>query len=143
MKKTNQESRKAGKSEWRIRRGCYRIVFLIGRYAIKIPNITDGFELFLKGLLQNIQEATTFKRKQDHRLCPVLLSLNGFILVMTRAKELEAAPSEESLHAFIHAEPSYRWCVELKSNSFGVLPDGRMVAIDYGSKCWADESEAT
>lgn len=38
------------------RKGATRIVILTNKYALKIPNIRDGYKFFIMGILCNIQE---------------------------------------------------------------------------------------
>lgn len=113
------------------RQGCTRIVILTRRLAFKIPNVRNGWRLFLYGLLANMQERT-FSRAGWPELCPVRWSIpGGWLVVMPRARPLS---DDEFLafdaEAFID-KPDYHVPAEAKADSFGWL-DGRVVAIDYG-----------
>lgn len=115
-----------------------RIVLLTKRWAIKVPNFLDGWKLFLKGLLSNMQERE-LGRMDYPELCPVLFSLpGGWLVVMRRVELLSDDEWPEFInHPTIRKEKPHhvRWCgvvVERKANSFGRL-DGRVVCIDYGS----------
>lgn len=120
--------------------GATRIVLLIGRFAIKLPNC-QKYRLFLHGLLSNLQERQ-FSACQWEELCPVLLSDPlGLFLVMRRARPLTDQEWEtvstqwfalETKSQHVCDQGDYYLPVEHKRDSFGVL-DGKIVAIDYGS----------
>lgn len=114
-----------------IRHGSTRIVFLIGSYAIKLPDFTCEWRLFLQGLLANMQERVFWTTKWA-KLCPVVFSLpGGWLVVMQRARPMTesefALMDEDWLNEENGVVPS-----EFKQNSFGWV-DGRIVAIDYGN----------
>lgn len=114
------------------RTGCTRIVCLLWRWAVKLPNFTDGWRMFLKGLLANMQEAQ-FSRTKWPKLCPVVWSIpGGWIVIMRRAKVLTDDEFLQCVPDGWIEEPDYIIPAELKSNSFGWL-NGKIVAIDYGS----------
>ena len=118
--------------DWRIKQGSARNILLTKHYAIKMPRLVE-WRLFLYGLLANMQEAQFWRYLHSDKLCPVLWSLpGGLLLVMPRA----AAFSREDhaaldFDAFVDAGT---WVVpvEDKQDSFGWYC-GRIVAIDYGS----------
>ena len=117
--------------------GSTRIVVLTRRWAIKLPRPTE-WRLFLHGLLANMQERQ-WSSLHDPRLCPVKWSLpGGWLVVMPRAE-----PISDDAWAVMNPEA---WCgereedempycipVEAKRDSFGRLPNGRIVAVDYGT----------
>ena len=126
-----------------IRTGCYRQVLLVGQYAIKFPYVfyKEGsgwgkWWKLLSGLQHNIQEACCYKfYGNSNKLCPVIFSFVGFILVMRKAIPL---PREEFINfnykKFINVDIdneniNLNW-IENKENSFGII-DGKIVAIDY------------
>lgn len=110
--------------------GVTRNVFLVGRYAIKLPAISS-WRLFLQGLLCNMQEAEFSTMKWD-TMCPVLLSSSlGFVVVMQRVETLTFEEAEREMET-MKAIRETGVPVELKPDSFGWL-NGRIVAIDYGS----------
>jgi len=117
-------------AEWN-RQGITREVFLIGRWAIKVPRVVYGWRMFLCGLLANMQERE-FSRAGWPELCPVLWSLpGGWLVVMPRCRPLNdfewACFISESFTTGERIVP-----VEHKRDSFGVL-DNRIVAVDYGN----------
>lgn len=120
-------------------RGCTRIVFLVGNYAIKIPNFRYSWLLFLNGLVANMNEAATwrwnsgkYESGKSHLLCPVVwASWGGWVLVMKRAVPCTwlSEGGEEIDYS--------KWIVEGlsgddKPQNYGKL-DGRIVKLDYGS----------
>lgn len=113
-----------------IQTGCTRKVFLIGRYAVKIPN-WERWDLFLNGLLGNMQEAMLSTLK-DKRLCPVIFSLpGGWLNIMPRAKVLTNDEFLKVSSLFLTAG-EIKIPMEWKSDSLGIF-EGKVVAIDYGS----------
>lgn len=125
-----------------IKYGCYRIVLLIGPWAIKVPNFRDGWSYFLKGLMANHQEKvySTLGNWAPH-LCPVIFGLRcGLILVMPRCQPIPLEPWPEFLDVPAAEEGprargniiEYRGIlVERKPDSFGLLK-GQVVIVDYG-----------
>lgn len=115
----------------RIAFGVTRRVLLIGRFAFKVPAMSE-WRLFLLGLLANMQEAV-FSKCGWPELCPVLFSLpGGFLVVMKRARVLTDEEFKSiDAEGFVKRE-GYTVPAEMKSDSFGWL-DGRVVAVDYGN----------
>lgn len=113
----------------RIKHGTTRVVFLLGRYAIKVPT-NVSWKLFLCGLLGNMQEVQF--SPLSAKLCPVTFSIwGGFLVVMKRAEPI----TREQFFAIEtdwFEEGDLSLPVEFKQCSFGVL-DGQLVAVDYGS----------
>ena len=113
------------------RRGTTRTVFLVGRWAFKVPT-GRSWRLFLSGLLANMQEAE-FSSTGWPELCPVRFALpGGFLVVMPRAVTL-TEPMAEDAYERLTQRPDYVVPAENKPCSWGHLPDGRLVAVDYGS----------
>lgn len=110
----------------RWKRGTTREVILVGRWAVKVPS-TRSWRLFLTGLLCNMRERA-FSRMGEPRLCPVRYSCpGGWWVVMPRCEPITDA--ECDLASMAYADLPF---VEKKACSFGRLPDGRIVAVDYG-----------
>ena len=113
------------------RHGTTRTVWLIGRWAIKVPSCCK-WRLFLHGLLANLQERS-FSATRWAKLCPVLWSTpGGWLLVMRRARPLTRAEWDAFDPEPWCQEEDYVIPAEHKMDSFGVL-DGRIVAVDYGN----------
>lgn len=114
------------------KQGATRNVFLTKNYAIKIPRMIE-WKLFLCGLLANMQEVQFWKVFHHEKLCPVLWSLSGgLLIVMPRTHPLTWNDyGQFNYEQFIDAGD---WVipVEDKQDSFGWY-EGRIVAIDYGT----------
>ena len=115
-----------------ITKGTTRIVILIGSFAIKIPNFTNGWDLFLTGLLCNQQEKV-FSRTGWKELCPVIFAVpGGWFNVMIRARPLtEEEWSGFDYEGFVSRKDG-RVPAENKRCSFGVVMERNIVAVDYG-----------
>ncbi len=127
-----------------IKNGCTRMVFLIGRYAIKVPQVKHGWRNFLNGLLGNLQERIMDTMK-DKRMCPIIWSIpGGWLNVMPRCDSLTQTEFEdlriddfwEQTTKQVGTETIYygpcKVPVEHKRCSFGWYKN-RIVAVDYGS----------
>jgi len=115
----------------RITLGISRTVFLVGRYAIKVPCGRYGWNKWLRGLLANLQEREMSKMR-DPRLCPVLLSDPlGLVVVMPRVAVCQQELTGDEFFWFTH-RGEYVLPVENKADSFGYL-NGALVAVDYGN----------
>lgn len=108
--------------EVKVRSGQTRTVLLIGRWAIKVPRLANGWRFFLMGMLANANERRW--SGFDDRLCPVLwCAPMGLMLCMRRAEpwpDGEPLPEMKSLPFLDH-----------QTSNFGLL-DGKVVSIDYG-----------
>ncbi len=122
-------------------RGISRTVFLCGKYAIKVPSARSGWVGFLKGLMANMQERRlSLMLRQFPQYCPVRWADPwGFVVIMPRVTILDGdGPAMDGLayHDFFRDtfEVMGNWIpTENKADSFGHLPDGRLVAVDYGN----------
>lgn len=120
----------------RVTSGISRTVFLVGRYAVKVPCGRYGYEKWLRGLLANRQERE-WSRAKYPELCPVLFADPlGLVVIMPRCEILTRELTGLEYHAFFgpinEATRSYRVPTENKPDSFGYL-NGRLVAVDYGN----------
>ncbi len=135
---------------WRY--GTTRNVWLVGKWAVKVPAWSE-WRLFLLGLLANMQEKV-FARTGWAELCPVVWSLpGGWMLVMRRAIPLtreewdyfngEKWAKREAMPGHVRARMyggaatwaervAYTIPVELKMDSFGWIGE-QLVAVDYGN----------
>jgi hypothetical protein len=131
------------------RDGITRMVFLVGRHALKLPQVRYGWRLFLQGLLANMQESAWNRDGGFPELCPVTFSLpGGWLVVMMRAQPLSDEDwrqflrdrmGEDAIKTYHPRDELRSWTggdylipVEIKPCSFGKL-DGRIVAVDYGN----------
>ena len=65
-------------------KGTTRMVYLIGKYAIKVPRI-NRWKSFLRGLLANMDERLWYKnspKEWKEKMCPSLFCLGGLILIL-------------------------------------------------------------
>ena len=118
--------------------GCSRLVFRVGRWAVKVPNYRYGWRAFLRGLLHNMEEASWWPLAPEAdqaraRLCPVLFACpGGWFLVMPWAPA--GLDGEHNLTAadihFFDADSAREM---LKADNVGWL-DGRWVVLDYASR---------
>lgn len=123
-----------------VARGCTRTVFLIGKWAMKLPvmnAVTRRDDSLLRGMLANIQEARCWVIKEMRpMLAPVIYCAPfGLFLVMRRCDPLQTELTDLEAKRFYYdsvRETGYMVPVEDKPSSFGYL-DGRLVAVDYGS----------
>ena len=120
--------------------GATRMVILIGRWAIKIPNILRGWKFLLYGFLANMQEREW--DGFDNRLCPIRYTApGGAFLIMVRCRPVTLEEFDQHIDGKwtrmrdreTGRPVPYSWelPVELKPSSFGWLGD-RIVAVDYG-----------
>ena len=122
------------------RNGICRIVFLIGEYAIKVPNFTYCWHHFLQGLLSNINENKTWKyngfdknrkKVRDDLLCPVIwCSWGGWILVMKKAVPCTFV-SEGGDYIDFSKWIVCGWGGDDKADNYGYI-DNKIVKLDYG-----------
>ena len=118
--------------------GAYRVVFRCGRFAVKLPRPRN----LLSGMRCNQWEREVSRVWQPRfrwkSLCPVLVADPfGLCVVMPRARQpvteaqMLAASAED---ADAYPAPDF----EFKVDDWGILSDGRVVAVDYG--LWDAES---
>lgn len=123
-----------------IKRGSFRIVFLIGRLAFKVPVPSRSWKgrwySFLQGWQQNLCEKA-YAGTDAPGLCPIYFSFFGLINVMPNCYPLYAEDDAlESLYEDFKRKCAYWYLVEKKLTSFG-LYKGSWVAVDYGNDCIA------
>ena len=112
------------------RKGVTRLVFEFDNFVIKIPNFTYSWQHFLKGILANIQEYTTWSWSKDELLCPVLwCSWGGWFLIMKKAKTY-SFDEWDNIEVDISNHIKYFPGDDTMSN-YGYLND-KLVKIDYG-----------
>ncbi len=117
----------------KIKKGTTRTVFLIGKYAIKIPRFWHKhnghkWKTFIRGILANIDEDFWWKHAIDKdKLCPIVFkSPLGCILVMLRAQELtDNEYNKDKLNKDFAGLP-----LDNKQINFGKI-NNKIVLIDY------------
>ena len=103
--------------------GVTRWVLLTRNKAFKFPALYS-WELFLQGLLANIQEYNWWNWTKDSRLCPVLFFMPlGIMVVMPRADKVTTLPRKKLYKGLP---------LDYKAANFGRLGEN-IVLIDYGS----------
>lgn len=116
----------------RIEKGLTRTVIVTEKYAIKIPSLSS-WQLFIAGILSNIQERK-FSKKKYPELLPVLFSDPfGFFVVMPKVDlyYTNYMPLNADLYLKTVLHDDYCIPAENKSGTFGIYKDKRVV-IDYG-----------
>lgn len=109
----------------KVKRGSTRIVILVGKYAVKIPNIVE-WKLFLNGLLGNMRERAYWRFQTFPKLCPIVFSIpGGFINIMKRATPLSIEEFNDLNWVLFDRIPCER-----KLSSYGLL-EGKIVVVDY------------
>ena len=102
--------------------GVTRIVFLIGKYAIKMPRVKYGWRHFIQGVYSNLSEHECWNVSKSEWLCPVLFSFAGFILVMPRIK---ICKTDDELNNYPKEEGD-----DYKPINYGYY-NGKIVCVDY------------
>ena len=110
-------------------KGTNRIVFLIWKYAIKIPNIKNGHLLFLYGCYSNYSERNFCKKFKCvpefyNKVSPSLFcSWFGLIEIQCRCTPINYI-SEMDLNRLSNVNG------ESKPNNYGIFK-GKIVCVDY------------
>lgn len=108
-------------------KGTTRVVFLINKYAFKIPRFP--WHMFLQGLLANRQERIFSGLWPE--LCPVVFAIpGGWLTVMRRAEPITNTVEFELQRAQLPIE--IQTIAESKPSNYGWY-NKQLVAIDYGS----------
>lgn len=121
------------------REGSYRIVFELKDYVIKIPNFLDGWRIFLKGLISNLNEQHLYMSIKSPYLCPIIFYISGgWLIIMPKARAMDRATFIKNIGLISKICGEFESQIEEKENSFGLLTSplihDRIVAIDYGGK---------
>lgn len=116
--------------------GANRTVFLVGRWAIKVPTCAYDFSVFLRGWLTNRGERQCWRDSPHKILCPVVWScLWGMVIVMPRCMPLHESAytghEPDLLRTRFRVDYVFDPPIEDKMDSVAYL-DGRLVAVDYG-----------
>ena len=115
----------------KLKKGTTRYVILFENFVIKIPSFYS-WKNFLLGIVANLQEVTFWNAFKHEKLCPIILNINGFIIIMPKAKELTFEEFKTfNYNEFIDID-TWKIPVENKLNSFGKIKN-KIVAVDYGT----------
>lgn len=107
--------------------GCTRIVFLIGSFAIKIPNFTYEHSHFLKGCYASWNKRKYTKGKYVKSIAKTYFSSwFGLICIQERCKQLERPLSDAEVEYFSKITD------DIKKENFGYNQKGEIVCLDYG-----------
>jgi hypothetical protein len=124
-----------------MKKGTTRVVYLIGRYAIKMPRI-NSWKSFLRGFLANLDERMWYKNSpplRKEKMCPSLMSLfGGFVLISRRATPISKHTWDKGL---VKKEDFSPLPLDLKQINFGWYKH-KIVLIDYAdSKYFCSDCE--
>lgn len=115
----------------KIKKGTTRIVFILNKVVIKIPNFTYKWSHFLRGIIGNISEWQTWKYAYRRRylLCPVIwASWGGWFLIMKKANMIHN--KDWDMYEPEILEHKQYYCGDDKSENYGIYM-GQIVKIDY------------
>lgn len=125
----------------RVEFGRTRLVFLIGRNAIKVPRTTEGFIGFVLGLIHNLNEKRRYRSRPDLPLGRVRwVAPFGLLLVMERLIPIqdEDWPTEERMEMVEWLNSEFEDVKEIgivadvHIGNFGYRLDGTILCLDYG-----------
>jgi hypothetical protein len=110
--------------------GCTRLVLLIGKFAVKIPNFTVCHKHFLQGCYANWSERDYCKalkciHEMYSKVTPTIFcSWFGLMSIQKRVVPLERHLTEDECEYFKNQT------TDIKMQNFGYL-DGVLVCVDY------------
>jgi hypothetical protein len=106
--------------------GCYRIVLLIGKYAIKIANFKGRHLDFLLGCYNNYKERSYYKQTADIRVAKsYFCSWFGLIQIQKRYNMLERDLTNQEIESFSDVHFG-----DYKRENFG-LENNQLKCLDY------------
>lgn len=124
--------------------GSTRIVFIVGKYAIKIPSlrIDDHFMGMLYGILlgwqgnrfEYVWSKENINKSLNYPFNKTIISLFGSFIVVQR----KASPI--SIEQFLEIEPVNFDGYEHKINSFGIV-DEKIVILDYDGRSIKEQAK--
>lgn len=122
-------------------KGTTRVVYLIGKYAIKIPRV-NRWKSFLRGLLANMDERMWYKNSPadwKEKMCPSLKCLfGGLILISKKANSVNDFTWSKGI---IKPEDFHPIPMDWKQQNFGWYKHN-IVIIDYAdSKYFCSDCE--
>lgn len=123
--------------------GITRIVLIFNTFVIKLPKLKNGWNMFLRSLLCNIEEGKAWNNAKyngcgrEQLLCPVIYySKSGLILIMKKADVnrhlIEMKGKDQYKLDYYKKFKDAHYGDDLKPHNFGYYED-RLVKIDYGN----------
>ena len=112
-----------------IRKGTNRIVFCIGKYAIKIPNFSYSQDLFLRGCYSNLRERKLYKQFKtfDYNLCPsYFCSWLGFMQIQLRCQ----SPVTPEIVDILKRKTRNKFINDIKADNIGIYKN-EIFFVDY------------
>ncbi len=110
-----------------MRKGTTRVVFLVGKYAIKFPRVSS-WKMFLRGILANLDEKLWYNNSPDEwrlKMCPAIMCIGGFVLVSKRCEPISA-----NAYDLLDIEYYKPIPMDNKISNFGWYQN-RVVLVDY------------
>lgn len=112
-----------------IKKGATRLVIVLRRTVVKIPNFTYSWQNFVTGLCCNMRERDTYRfnpPEKQQMLAPVKwVSWGGWVLIMQRAEILDYdVPYDTWIEAGLGGDD--------KRSNYGYIGT-IIVKVDYGS----------
>jgi len=115
-----------------MKQGVTRLVFLIGRYAIKIPNFKYSTQNFLSGCLANHNERLFCKQyKGMPQLTKVAYTYYSSIFGLINIQKRASPVLDNVKQGYIDKAYFKDVCNDFKFENFGII-GGRLVCVDYG-----------
>lgn len=114
-------------------KGTTRVVYLIGKYAIKLPRI-NRWRSFLRGILANLDEKMWYHHSPSDwklKMCPTLCCLLGGVILIARRAE----PITEAEYRDLDTDSFKPLPLDIKIINFGKFQD-RIVLIDYADSTY-------
>jgi len=116
-----------------MKKGVTRLVFLVGRFAIKIPNFTYSWQNFLEGCLANCKEGNFCKQWKSMPELNLVAktyfsSWFGLVNIQERVDQLD----NPIWHVDTWCDERFKGiCSDIKNENFGVNKKGQVVCLDY------------
>ena len=125
--------------------GSRRWVFLIGKYAVKIPKFSSWLSMLL-GFMENLEErywwcADGIVRKTwsdgpneiSHHMCEIFWADRfGFMVIMERVAPCTEEQYKQYEEFLKNKFKGLSFVQDLKPDNVGICADGRVVITDFG-----------
>ena len=116
-----------------MKKGTTRLVFLLDKYAIKIPNFTYSWQNFLTGCLANCNERTfckQWKGMPEYNLVAKTYFSSWFGLINIQEKVYTLGLPIWHVDNWVDERFS-GICSDIKTENFGFNKKGEVVCLDY------------